>query len=263
MKKLKFQILTVLLAGMSLIACGTIESGNVGVRTSSLTGKVEPKEIQQGFYTALLSSVDKYSAKEITVKLFDMKPKAKDNLTLEDMDIELYYRAKPGAVAELHIKYANRHAYDRAIGVYYPAYELIRSLGREATYKVVSQYDSLEIHKNREQISKSIWDLLQTKLNQLDSGVFTITNIVVRNTKTDSSVEEAIKRAVAKNKELEAATLQIKIAREQAKANRALDASLTRNVLRHKELEVMQSAVENGSKPLVIFGSGTPLINVR
>ena len=77
-------------AALLLSACGAIESGNVGVRTS-FTGSVNTTEMQQGFYTHITSDVQEFSTKEITVALMDMQPKAKDNLTLADLDLEVYY----------------------------------------------------------------------------------------------------------------------------------------------------------------------------
>ena len=88
--------------------------------------------------------------------------------------------------------------------------------------------------------------------------------MVVRNLQTDPSVENAIKLAVAKNKELEAKRIELDIAKKQSQINRALDASLTNKILRQRELDVMEKAITEGAKPLVIFGSGvTPLINIK
>lgn len=259
------KLLLIAVSLLSLVACGQIETGNVGVRVGSFSGKVSMQEEGQGFYTAFLSSVDQYSAKEITVDLKDMTPKAGDNLSLEDMDLEVRYIVAADKIADLKVKYTNRSAWSDRDDVWFPAYDLIRSFAREATYTEVAKYDSLEIHKNRDELKKRILHTLQTTLDNSDPGVFKITAVVIRNIKTDSSVEESIKRAVAKNKELEAAKLQIDIAREQAKANRALDASLTDKILRQKELDVMQSAIDNGSKPIVMFGAGNaqPLINIK
>lgn len=244
-------------------ACGRIETGNIGVR-KAWNGKIQMEEVTPGFYTALTSTITQYSAKEITVDLFDMKPKAKDNLSLADMDLEVYYRSDPNKTAELLVKYSNRNAYDRQAGVWYPAYHLVRSFAREAAYAEVAEYESLEIHKHRDKLRDSIHQRLQEKLEKADPGIFKITKVVARNIKTDASVENAIKLAVAKNKELEAKRIELDIAKKQSQINRALDASLTKKILRQRELDVMEKAISEGSKPIVIFGQGaTPLINLK
>ena len=234
----------ILLSLVLLSACGRIESGNTGVRTS-FTGKVNEAPMEQGFYTAILSSVQEYSAKEITVELFDMTPKAKDNLSLKDMDIEVYYTVRPADIPKLKVKYAGRDAYDNRVAVWYSAYELVRSFAREKTYDVVSQYNSLDIHKDRETLSDSIRDGVQIKLNESDPGVFDVKKVVIRNIVTDPSVENAIRLAVAKNKELEAQQIQIEIAKKQADANIALNESLTPSILKNKELDILKQCVED------------------
>jgi regulator of protease activity HflC (stomatin/prohibitin superfamily) len=67
-----------------LTSCGTVESGNVGVRTT--LGKVNPEEVEPGVYFGLpgISRVQEFSAKEIGLDLNDLTPKARDNLTLRD-----------------------------------------------------------------------------------------------------------------------------------------------------------------------------------
>jgi len=253
----------IILMALLVAACGRIETGNVGVRTA-WNGKVVLEEVAPGFYTSITSSVEPFSAKQITVELFDMKPKAKDNLSLSDMDIEIYYTIDSKQSAEITIKYANRNAWDRNTGVWYPAYNLVRSFARESAYAAVAKYDSLEIHKHRDTLRDSIQSSLQAKLDETDPNVFQIKKVVVRNLQTDPSVENAIKLAVAKNKELEAKLIELDIAKKQAQINRALDASLTSKILRIRELDVMEKAITEGSKPLVIFGNGaTPLINLK
>lgn len=260
MKRLPLIIALVLLVA----ACGRIETGNVGVRTA-WNGKVVLEEVTPGFYTSITSSVESFSAKQITVDLFDMKPKAKDNLSLSDMDIEIYYTINSAQSAEITIKYANRNAWDRNAGVWYPAYNLVRSFARESAYSAVAKYDSLEIHKHRDTLRDAILASLQKKLDETDEGVFQVRKVVVRNLQTDPSVENAIKLAVAKNKELEAKRIELDIAKKQSQINRALDASLTKKILRQRELDVMEKAITEGAKPLVIFGGSgaTPLINIK
>jgi len=248
-------------SAMLLSACGAIESGNVGVRTS-VTGSVKTDEMQQGFYTHITSKVQEYSTKEITVELMDMQPKAKDNLTLADLDIEVYYTIIPSQVSEIKIKYAGR---DRlANGIWYPAYDLVRSVARAATYEAVSEYDSLTIHQQRDKIKEQIRVSTQKVLDNTDEGIFTITKVIIRDVKTDPSIEASIKLAVARNKELEAKAIELDIARKQVEINEALTQSLTPEILEQKRLEVIESACSKGTCILSMGeGSATPVYDVR
>ena len=106
-------VLLVLLAVLGLTSCGTVETGNVGVRTT--LGKVNPEEVEPGIFLGVpgISTVQVFSAKEIAVDLNDLTPKARDNLSLRDLDLTVYYKVAPGAIADLYVKYAARHGAPR------------------------------------------------------------------------------------------------------------------------------------------------------
>lgn len=261
MKSIKLMMLAIM--SMAMVACGGIETGNVGVRTANFTQTVDMTEVPQGFYTSFISSVDQFSAREITVSLENMQPKARDNLSLSDLDIEIYYNVVPDKIAEVYVQYSGKSAYDSDVGVWYPAYTLVKSLGRSAAYTAASEFDSLELHKNRDALGSRIKEILVSSLSQRSVGVFEVTGVVVRNAKTDPSIEDAIKLAVTKQKELEAAETQVKVNTQLSLANNALQSSLSPSILRMRELDVMEKAITNGSQPFVMFGGGaTPLINV-
>ena len=234
--------LTAVACALALAGCGSIESNHVGVRTG-FTGKVNTTELTQGFYTSILSSVDEYSCKEITVELFDMTPKVADNLSLKDFDVEIYYTADCSQVAELKLQYTGRDAWKNGLGL--PAYFLVQSLGRQEAYEAAARYDSLEIHKNRDQLKDEIMHRLQSLLDEKSPGAFKITNVVIRSVITDPSIEQSIKLAVGKSKELEARQKEVQIAKQQALAYQELNASLTDEILRNKYLDILDKAVES------------------
>ena len=102
-------VLALLAVAIALTSCGTIESGNVGVRTT--LGKVNPEEVEPGIYLGLpgISRVQEFSSKEIGIDLNDLTPKARDNLSLRDLDVTVYYRVQPSSIADLYVKYAAQH----------------------------------------------------------------------------------------------------------------------------------------------------------
>ena len=65
--------------------------------------------------------------------------------------------------------------------------------------------------------------------------------------KTDPSIEQSIKLAVARNKELEAKAIELDIARKQVEINEALTLSLTPEILEQKRLEVIETACAAGT----------------
>lgn len=257
-----FLVLMLAVGSLYLTGCGSVESETVGVRTS-FTGKVNTQEEGQGFYTAVFSNLDKFSCKEITIELDDMTPKAGDNLTMKDMDVEIFYKVACDQNAEQYLKYSNRTAYDSDVGLNYAGYQLVRSLGREATYNAVAKYDSLQVHKNREAIGGAILNETQKQLDADDPGVYTVTKVIIRNATTDPSVEQSIRLAVQKDKELEAVTKQVQILEQQAAANAKLQVSLTPEILTQQYLEVLGKAADGGNLKLVDLGcQGGALLDI-
>lgn len=253
---------------------GTIQTGNVGIRTT--LGVISTDEIGPGVYLKwpLISSVHEFSAKDIAIDLTDLTPKAKDNLSLRDMDVSIYYRANPGSISELTAKYASQSA-RHDDGYFMPAYELILRIARNACYEEIAKLDSLVIHTQREQLGLAIQKQLQGELDKNDPGVFTVSRVVVRSVQTDPSIEQSIQQAVANQKKLEAMQVQTEIAKKEAEikvteargiaeSNQIIAGSLTREYLQHEANMALLKFAEKGNSNTIVVPSGmtvTPLIN--
>ncbi|MCE1186310.1 MAG: hypothetical protein LWW92_11975 [Rhodocyclales bacterium] len=265
-----------LVAGLLLITstAGTIQTGNVGIKTT--LGILSKDEIEPGVYfkLPLISTVQEFSAKDIVIDISDLTPKAKDNLSLRDMDVSIYYRANPGSIAELSAKYASQSA-RHPDGYFMPAYELIWRIARNACYEEIARLDSLLIHTQRDQLGTAIARKIQEELDRTDKGVFSISRVVIRSVQTDPSIEQSIQQAVANQKKLEAMQVQTEIAKKEAdikvteargisEANRIIAGSLTREYLQHEANLALLKFAEKGNTNTVVVPAGmgvTPLIN--
>jgi hypothetical protein len=250
------------IAVTGLTGCGSVDTGNSGVRIT-WDSQVKPNEEGAGFYTAIISSVEEWVGKEIMVELNDMTPKAGDNLTMAELDVEIYYTAAIQSHADLKMKYANAHVYED--GYWYPAYNLVKSQSRAAVYTAVSGLDSLLIHKNRDALAGAIMKQAQDILNVDDPGVFTITKVLIKKANTDPTLEKSIQIAIRKDKELEAAEKEEGIQKANARANIALTESLSPQIMRVKELDAMIAACQSNTC-IIDFTNGngaTPLINIK
>ncbi len=268
----------VLLAGLlvALTSCGTVESGNVGVRTT--LGKVAPDEVEPGLYLGLpgISRVQEFSAKEIGLDLNDLTPKARDNLTLRDLDVTVYYRVAGASIADLYVKYAGQHVRDEGSRVNLPAFALMQRLARNAIFEQASRIDSLVMHTRRDELASSVNKALQAELDANDKGVFTVTRVVIRALTTDPAIEKAIQESVAAQKQLETTKQRIAIAEAEAqvevkkaegiaKANQIINQSLTREYLQHESNLALQKFAEKGGTTTVVIPANmqtAPLINI-
>lgn len=274
------RVIAVIVAGLVVLlgatSCGTIETGNVGVRTT--LGKVNPDEIEPGIYLGVpgISRVAVFSAKEIGLDLNDLTPKARDNLSLRDLDVTVYYRTAAGSVADLYIKYAGQHQRDEGAGVFLPAYAMVLRLARNSIYEQSARIDSLVMHTQRDELAAAIFKSLQAELDANDKGVFTVTRVVIRSLTTDPAIEKAIQESVAAQKQLETtkqrvaiaeaeAQVEIKRAEGVAKANQIINQSLTREYLQHESNLALHKFAEKGGTTTVVIPANmqtAPLINI-
>jgi regulator of protease activity HflC (stomatin/prohibitin superfamily) len=277
LRRIGFGLVFVVLAVFVLGGCfGTIATGNVGVRTT--LGITSADEVTPGVYMKwpFISRVDEFTAKEVAIDLTDLTPKARDNLSLRDMDITVYYRAEAPTIAELFTKYAGQAAYADE-GYLLPAYNLVLRVARNTAYEEVAKVDSLVMHTRRDELSNAMHQNMQAELETTDPGVFKVTRVVVRAVITDPSIEESIRNAVANQKRLEAMEVQTQIAQKEAEikvteargiaeANRIIAGSLTREYLQHEANQALLKFAEGDNASTVILPAGmsvAPLINTN
>lgn len=267
------KVLLVSALTMALVGCGVIDQGNVGVRTTFGTVNMEP--VDTGLYTSFFSNVDEYTSKEVNLELSNLTPKAKDNLSLKDMDVAIYYKTNGQKIPSLKVKYSNQSGYQH--GIYYPGSVMVENIARSVVYDTISHYDSLVIHTKRDELETTIKENVQKELNANDPDTFTVTRVVARSIVTDPSIEQQIQKAVASQKQLEQMSVQEEIAKKQAqievtkaegvaKANHIINGSLTREYLQHEANQALQKFADNNGTHTVVVPAGmnvAPLINVK
>jgi hypothetical protein len=266
------KIIAMLMVAVVMTGCGRIETGEVGVRTN-FNKSVETEELTPGFYGALFSSVNKHVVKETEITMDDLRPKAKDNLSLEDLDISVFYTINPAKVADMEIKYAGMTAVAED-GSLYPQFNLVSRYVRGAVYDVIgSKFDSLTIHNKRNDVELDIMKEIQTGLDASDKGVFTITKVVVRKVDTDKSLEESIRNSVRVQKEIEQKTQQVALATSeaerlrvealgQAAANTIIANSITPQLIELRRIETMAYFAKEGTHTVIMPTDTKALVNI-
>ncbi len=259
---IRLAVFAVPLLIIALLSAYTVETGNVSVERTF--GKVNHEEQVQGlnFKVPLLTTAMEFSAKEIAVDFNDLTPKAADNLSLQDLDVSVFYRASQDRISELMVKYAGS-AVRGDDGAYLPAWGLVVREARSTIYEKVSEIDSLQLHKQREILQTSVQTTLQSRLDRSDPNDFQITRVVVRALNTDPSIEAAIREAVEAEKRLEAKQVQVEIAKKDAEieierakgiaeANRIINSSLTAEYLQHEVNTALREFADNSGSVVVI-----------
>lgn len=254
-------LLAIAMAGVLLGGVYTVDTGNVAVEKT--LGRVDLQEIGEGLHwrVPFLTQVTEYSAKTITIDLLDMMPKAKDNLTLEGLDVSIFYRVQPQQIADMTVKYAASAQRDGS--EWLPLYALVYRTARSEIYQKVSQIASLELHRERSSLADMIAISLKDSLDEKDTGVVDIDRVVIRDLKTDQSIEQSIQLAVQNQKKLEAKQVEVEIAQKDAEieikraqglaeANRIINQSLTVEYLQHEVNEALKLYGTNGCPATII-----------
>lgn len=272
--------LTLPLAALSLAACSQIDTGNVGVERT--LGKVGTEALTPGVYFTLFKSVDEFTTKEVSFQLVDMTPKSRDNLTMKDVDIDVYYKITPAAVPGLYVKYQGDVVQHNQIvqgGTkdLVVAFSRVSREAREAIYKSVAELDATTMHTKRTELSEMVRARLQEELEKNDKGAFVVTAVNVRNLLTDPAIEAAIRSRAETDQAIEKKRKEVELAKAEAerlivqaqgeaRANEIISASLTPSLKEIKLAELQRdTALALASKPgntVLLGGGGTPLVNV-
>lgn len=259
----KLSLLLAVMASFLLAGCdfGTIETGNVGVRTQF--GKIQQDEENPGFYFTVMSSVDEYTAKETSVVLSNMTPKAKDKLILKDLDVAVYYKAKGPQIAEFVSSHASMSARMEKERFIRPGYFLVENTAKGVVMDKVSEFDSLTLHQSRSDLEMSVKKALQDELDKSDQGFFEITRVVVTSLLTDPSVEDSIRKNIQMNNEIDTAMKEVRKKKEEADAMMKTAAALTPLLVQHEYVKAIEKCAGNNGCTLIVGGGGSvPLINL-
>lgn len=256
-----FKLFTVIGVALSLTGCfKVVETGQVGIRTT-FTGKIESEELQQGFHLKILSDIKKFSVKQIPIDLSDLKPKASDNLRLQDFDVTVYYTINPAAVSDIYIKYQNS-TIQSPDGVYYPAYQLIHNLARSAANDAVSKFPSMQLNEKRLELENNIMASLQSELDAAEKGVFTVDRVNVTNIITDPTVEQSIQKIADTENQKIIARNQLEIAKTQAEEYKIRSESITESILQDKQLDVLMKLATTENRVFVIPQDFKGIVNI-
>lgn len=271
-----------LLAFAALLgACTQIDTGNVGVERT--LGKVGTEAMPPGVYFTLFKTVDEFTSKEVLFQLDNMTPKSRDNLTMQDMDIDVIYKVDGSRVPSLYAKYQGdivKHSQvvKDGTGDLIVSHSRVVREAREAVYKAVASFDATTMHTRRTEITEAIRKTIQAELDAADKGAFTITSVNVRNLVVDKALEDAIRQKAATDQRIEQAQRELALTKAEAAkliakaegealANRILAESITAPLIRIREIEAQRDAAVaiagKAGNTVFLGGAATPLVQVK
>lgn len=213
----------VLLSGV--VGCTRIETGEVGIRIGF------DKQISQGellpgsFNQTVFGSVLTFPVKDVSVRVEDMTPLAKDNSTMKDFDALIIYSINPQNVSELYTT-KNRSFHEDHAGDIYLMYNYVHQTARNAIYKSARKYDALDMNDNRQAIETEVKELMVRSLadENLDGAVM-ISQVLVRVILPADSVVASANELVRAKNEYKQKEVEVQTAKKEAERIAALNAN--------------------------------------
>lgn len=220
------------------------------------------------------------STKENLIQFTDMRPKTADQITVEDLDIDVYYQMNPGKAQEVMVKLAG-DLIKNEDGDYVPGFNYVSRSAREVVYDVLATIKSSEAQAKRSEIPAEVVRRLQKELDErFEPGWFIVSNSNLRNLTIDSRLEQKIREAAQVQYEIEAKEKQVLLARAEAERQRAIaqgeaDASRIKaeglrtaegaDYLRLLEIQNQAEAIRkwNGQLPATVAGGAVPMIGLK
>jgi hypothetical protein len=258
--------LSVLAAAVLATGCTRIETGEVGLRVG-FDKQVKTEELLPGsFNQTLIGSVITFPTKEITVKVEDMTPLARDNSTMKDFDAMITYNINQAQVAEIYNS-KNRSFHATHDGDVYLMYNYVFNATRNAIYKSARKYEALEMGDARQAMETEIKEqVIRTLAEEKLDGTIVISQVLIRNiVPADSVVASANELVKAKN---EFKTEEVKVATAK-KRNESMQANPMAIPLLKAEAEAdamraLPGAIANfKGQTLVINGVVTPTVQTN
>jgi hypothetical protein len=259
--------ISAIVAALSLsTGCTRIETGEVGLRVG-FDKQVKTEELLPGsFNQTIVGSVMTFPIKEISVKVEDMTPLAKDNSTMKDFDALVTYNINQAQVAEIYNS-KNRSFHAVHNGDVYLMYNYIFNATRNAIYKSARKYEALEMGDARQAMETEIKEqITRTLAEEKLDGTIVIGQVLIRNiVPADSVVASANELVKAKN---EYKTEEVKVATAR-KRNESMQANPMAIPLLKAEAEAdamrnLPGAIANfKGQTLVINGVVTPTVTTN
>lgn len=212
----------VALAVMSIAACTRVETGEIGVRVG-FDKQIKPGELMPGsFNQTIIGDVLTFPVKDVNVVVENLTPVAKDNSTMQDLDVVVVYNINPNEVAELYAT-KNRSFHTEYKGDVYLMYNYIVQNTRNAVYKAARKYDALDMADNREAMETYIKEEIMRNLaeEKLD-GSITISQVLIRNIMPAVSVVESANALVRAKNEYKQKEVEVQTAKKEAERMTAL-----------------------------------------
>ena len=222
----RFLKISVVAAAVAMTAaCTRIETGEVGLRVG-FDKQVGGNELLPGsFNQTLIGSVLTFPIKDVSVKVEDMTPLAKDNSTMKDFDALVVYSINQANVSDLY-NTKNKSFHANHGGDVYLMYNYVFNATRNAIYKAARKYEALDMGDNRQAMEADIKEIvIKTLADEKLDGMVNVSQVLIRNIVPADSVVASANDLVRAKNEFKQKTVEVETAKKEAERIAALNSN--------------------------------------
>jgi regulator of protease activity HflC (stomatin/prohibitin superfamily) len=220
-----FKISVIAAAVAMTAACTRIETGEVGLRVG-FDKQVSGNELLPGsFNQTIVGTVLTFPIKDVSVKVEDMTPLAKDNSTMKDFDALVVYSINQANVSDLY-NTKNKSFHANHNGDVYLMYNYVFNATRNAIYKAARKYEALDMGDNRQAMEADIKEIvIKTLAEEKMDGMVNVSQVLIRNIVPADSVVASANDLVRAKNEFKQKTVEVETAKKEAERIAALNSN--------------------------------------
>jgi len=249
--------LSVLAAAVLATGCTRIETGEVGLRVG-FDRQVKTEELLPGsFNQTLIGDVITFPTKEISVKVENMTPLAKDNSTMKDFDALITYNINQAQVAEIY-NTKNKSFHAKHDGDVYLMYNYVFNATRNAIYKSARKFEALEMGDARQAMETEIKEqVIRTLAEEKLDGTIVISQVLIRNIEPADSVVASANELVKAKNELKQKEVEVKTAEAESRRMAALANNSSSSIafMQAQAMLNISEGIKNGKVQTIVVPS--------
>lgn len=266
----RFLILGTLVASVLMTGCTRIETGEVGLRRG-FDKQVSGNELLPGsFNQTIIGEVLTFPIKDVSVKVEDMTPLAKDNSTMKDFDALVVYSINQANVSDLY-NTKNKSFHATHNGDVYLMYNYIFNAARNAIYKSARRYEALDMADNRQAMESEIRDIVvKTLAEEKLDGMINVSQVLIRNIVPADSVVASANELVRAKNEYKQKTVEVETAKKEAERIAALNSNAgaiqymdaQARMMNAEAAKIQAQAIAQFKGGTLVLGGQSPVLNV-
>lgn len=263
-------VMLMVIGGALLTGCTRIETGEVGLRVG-FDKQVSGNELMPGsFNQTIVGDVLTFPIKDVSVKVEDMTPLAKDNSTMKDFDALVVYNINQSNVSDLY-NTKNKSFHASHNGDVYLMYNYIFNAARNAIYKSARKYEALDMADNRQAMESDMREtIIRTLAEEKLDGMINVTQVLIRNIVPADSVVASANELVRAKNEYKQKTVEVETAKKEAERIAALNSNA--GAIQYMDAQArmkqadaslkMAEAIAHFKGGTLVLGGQSPVLNV-